>query len=164
MPLAVAVFLLLQGVEPLVKAGRIALRQHLNERQLAMAIDAVEYLPDTYTPTPAGRYPTGIEAYRGPLVQGPAQRMPGARLAIRATRDGRVTLRTANFPRWRVEGPAGAVPILPGPLVSFEARAGGTYRLTAAPTRPELIGGALSLIGLLMAAALWFWRAPTRRA
>ncbi|HEX5776040.1 MAG TPA: hypothetical protein VFX95_05110, partial [Caulobacteraceae bacterium] len=63
-----------------------------------------------------------------------------------------------NFPRWRVEGPRGAAPILPGPLVSFDARAGETYRLTAVPTRPEVIGGALSLLGLLMVAGLWFWR------
>jgi hypothetical protein len=155
---ALGALFIIPGAEPFVRAGQVALNQRLEPERVAAGLDAVEYLPSAYTPVPKGRYPTGIENYRVPLVQGPVsdvQTASDGSVSLKATADGRITVRKANFPRWRIEGPRGGVPILAGPLISFEARAGETYRLTAVPTGPEIIGGWISLLGLVLSALLW---------
>lgn len=164
--LALAAFLLIQGAEPFARAGVKALQLRIPAHHLAMVIDAVEYLPQAYTPAPKGRYPTGLETYRGPLVQGAATDVRAARdgsVSLRATADGRITIRRANFARWQVEGPGGKIPIVDGPLIGFEAKAGEAYRLAAVRTPMEVAGGWISLLGLAFV-ALWFWRGRRRAA
>ena len=53
-------------------------------------------------------------------------------------------------------GAASSAAIQPGPLITFQAKAGETYRLTAVPTLPEVVGAWLSLLGLGLTALLWF--------
>ena len=155
---AMGAVLLVPGAAPFWTAGRIALNQRLAPERVAAGLDAVEYLPSDYKPVPKGRYPTGIENYRVPLVQGAAANVRSAAngsVSVTATADGPITIRKANFPRWRVEGPRGTV-ATSGPLITFTAKAGETYRLKPVPTRPEVIGGGVSLLGLLLALLLWF--------
>jgi hypothetical protein len=165
-PAAVAVgaFLLFQGVQPLYEAAQVALRPRILPSSIARMVDAVEYLPSAYQPVPKTRVPAGLDAYRGPLVEGAVADVAAGKdgsVSLRATADGRVTIRRANFPRWRVEGPGYQVPVLPGPLVSFEAKAGRTYRLIAVGTPAEAVGGGLTLFGLVLTALLWVY--PRRR-
>lgn len=156
--MALGLLLLIPGSEPFVRSGRLALSQHVDPQKVAAGLDAVEYLPSAYTPVPKGRYPTGIEDYRLPLAQGAVTDVHAAldgTLVVTAAADGPITVRKANFPRWRVTGPDGPVAILLGPLVSFDAKAGQAYRLEPVATQPEVIGGWLSLFGLVLTGLLW---------
>lgn len=150
---ALGALLLVPGVDTFARTGAVAMSRPLNADHVAMGLDAPEYLPSAYTPVPKGRYPTGIERYRGALVRGAADNVrTGAdgSVVLTATADGPITLRRANFPRWRVTGPAGAVEVEPGALVTFQARAGQSYRIEARATRAEHVGGAVSLLGLIL--------------
>lgn len=147
--IALAALLLLPGVESFARVGRDALARDVKPAQIAIGLDAPEYLPNAFTPVPKARYPDGIEKYRGPLVRGAAKEVrasPDGSVVLTATADGPITIRRANFPRWQVQGAT----VEPGPLVTFQARAGQTYRLTAASTRAEVIGGWISLLGLIL--------------
>lgn len=160
-PVAVAlgVAVLIQGVWPVVEGAVTGLRITIPPSRLAAMPDAVEYLPSTFRPVPGFREPGDLRSLSGPLVRGPAADVrigKDGSVALKATADGVITIRRAAFPRWRVVD----APLLAGPLVSFEARAGETYRLVAVRTQAEVVGGWISLLGLALAALLALPRNP----
>ncbi|MGE5500925.1 MAG: integral membrane-like protein [Ignavibacteriales bacterium] len=154
------------AVQALVPFSDAALRHEPMPPYLtAHQVDALEYLPAEFRPVPQTRSPPDLSHLAGPLVQGAVQTGagPDGSVSLRATADGPVTIRRAKFPRWQVSGPRGPAPLLPGPLVSFEARAGESYRLAPVRTPAEAAGLWLSLIGLVLTAALWrFGTMPAR--
>jgi hypothetical protein len=115
--------------------------------------DAVEYLPAAYRPPEPLRtgVPPDLSSLRGPAVAGPvaaADFRPNGEADLVVSAPGRIVVRRAAFPAWRVRGPAGEVPTEPGPLVAFRATEPGRYALVRARTPVERLGLVLALAGL----------------
>lgn len=130
---------------------------------IARNIDALEYLPATLNPVPVSRPRPDLSSLAGPPVRGPAYVLAtdaDGSLALRATGDGEVVIRRATFPRWRVMDGDNEVALASGPLLRFGVEAGKVYRLEAVRTRPEVLGGWLSLAGLGLALLMFV---PLRR-
>ena len=155
--LVTAVVIALQSLVLVGHAALGGLKEPVDPGFIARQVDALEYLPAELRPIPTSRPRPELDQLKGPLVRGPAASVQVANdgsVSLKATADGVVTIRRAKFPRWQVESDQGAVPLLPGPLVNFEARAGETYQLAAVRTPAEVAGGWLSLAGLLLTALL----------
>jgi hypothetical protein len=156
---------------PMITAGFIALQSLLivgqalvgperpvNPEIVARRIDALEYLPADLSPVPTSRPRPDLTAVAGPLVRGPVATTAigeDGSIELRAKADGEVIVRRGAFPRWRVTADGREVALESGPLVRFKVQAGRSYRLEAVRTRPEVLGGWLSLAGLALVLLLW---------
>jgi uncharacterized membrane protein len=162
--LLVAAAIAVQALSPVGEAALGGLEEGVNPAMVARHADAVEYLPAELRPVPQSRASPDLSALAGPLVRGPARlvetREDGS-VTMTATGDGAVVVRRAKFPSWRVMSNGAQTPLGAGPLVSFQARAGQTYRLFAVRTSAETTGGWLSLAGALCLLLLWLL--PLRR-
>lgn len=80
------------------------------------------------------------------------QRLPRGRV-VTVERPGLVELGHAAFPIWRVERD-GVITPSAGPMLHFEARTPGTYRITRVMLWQEVAGWAISLFSLLVLTGL----------
>jgi hypothetical protein len=88
---------------------------------------------------------------------------PSGEVAFDAVGAGRVVLRRAAFPAWRVTALGREVPLEPGPLVAFDVTP-GHYRVWRAPLDVERVGWAISAAAFCVFAIVALLSAAHRRA
>jgi hypothetical protein len=133
------------------------------------APDAPEYLPAgfpfpgragvAYAPAPEllARYPALVN---GPVVH--VESRPDGEITFEVTQAGRVVVRRAAFPIWRVTANGREVAQAQGPLIAFEV-APGRYRIARQPLGVERVASAISAGAWSVFALLVLLAHPIRR-
>lgn len=133
----------------LVKYSVIGLNSPPNFARIhATMPDAVEYVPNgfNYRAIMNGQRELDLRQYKA-LPRGDS---------IKVERPGTVVMGRWTFPIWQVQLDGKPVPSA-GPMLHFEARTPGTYRIVRVWLWQEIVGGILSALAVLAAVAL-NWR------
>jgi len=157
LPALAAVVVCAETAFPLATAAFVGVTMPMDPALAANRVDAVEYLPASFRPLPKTMSRPDLAAFAGPLVRGPVGAVTAkadGEITMTAVKDGPVVIRRAVFPRWRVMANGKAIPLGPGPLIGFDARAGQTYRLEAVRTPAETLGLLASLLGVVLTLGL----------
>jgi uncharacterized membrane protein len=166
--IALAAAIALVGVFKLAEAGVKAFATPYPADLAQVMPDAPEYLPKAFHAPGVVSYEfrPDLRAFDGPLVRGPVAGVVSdadGTLEFQVTAPGRVTIRRAVFPAWRVTREGREVGLVPGTLIAFDAEP-GRYRIERVLLPQERIGGWLSAFAALALAGLTAWAARGGRA